>query len=99
VAVELKAGPFQPEHAGKMQFYISALDDQVRLDEEKTSIGIIVARSKDRTIVEYTLRGESRPIGIASYNHYSSLDELPERIARYLPSPDEIKERLADSPE
>src|SRR5262249_38854742 len=65
VAVELKAGPFQPEHAGKMQFYLSALDDQVRLEDENASIGIIVTRSKDRTVVEYTLRGETRPIGVA----------------------------------
>lgn len=94
VAVELKAGPFQPEHAGKMQFYLSALDDHVRLEDENPSIGIIVARSKDRTIVEYTLRGESRPIGVASYNQYESLEDIPERIAKYLPSPDEIERRF-----
>lgn len=94
VAMELKAGPFEPEHAGKMQFYLSALDDQVRLEDENPSIGIIVARSKDRTMVEYTLRGETRPIGVASYNHYSSLEDLPERIAKYLPSPDELERRL-----
>lgn len=94
VAVELKAGPFQPEHAGKMQFYLSALDDQVRLEDENPSIGIIVARSKDRTIVEYTLRGEVRPIGVATYNRYGSLEDIPERIARYLPSPAELEQRL-----
>ena len=98
VAVELKAGAFEPEHAGKMQFYLSALDDQVRLEEENTSIGIIISRSKDRTMVEYTLRGETRPIGVASYNQYGTLDDMPERISRYLPSPDEIKDRLADLP-
>ncbi len=94
VAVELKAGPFQPEHAGKMQFYLSALDDQIRLEDENSSIGIIISRSKDRTVVEYTLRGETRPIGVATYNHYSNLDEIPERIARYLPDPEEIERRL-----
>lgn len=95
VAVELKAGPFQPEHAGKMQFYLSALDDRVRLEDENPSIGIIVAQSKNRTIVEYTLRDVNRPIGVASYNQYESLEDLPERIARYLPSPSEIEQRLA----
>lgn len=99
VAVELKAGPFQPEHAGKMQFYLSALDDRVRLEGENPSIGIIVAQSKNRTIVEYTLRDVNRPIGVASYNQYESLDDLPERIARYLPSPEEIEQRLAGYPE
>lgn len=95
VAVELKAGKFQPEFAGKMQFYLSALDDKVRMEDENPSIGIIVCRSKDRTVVEYTLRDVSRPIGVASYNHYSSLDELPDRISKYLPSPQEIEERLS----
>jgi predicted nuclease of restriction endonuclease-like (RecB) superfamily len=95
VAVELKAGKFQPEFAGKMQFYLSALDDKVRLQDENPSIGIIVCRSKDRTVVEYTLRDVSRPIGVASYNHYSSLEDLPDRISRYLPSPQEIEERLS----
>ncbi len=99
VAVELKAGPFQPEHAGKMQFYLSALDDQVRLEDENTSIGIIVARSKDRTVVEYTLRGESQPIGVASYNQYENLDGMPERISKYLPSPSEIVEKLDELPQ
>ncbi len=94
VAVELKTGKFQPEYAGKMQFYLSALDDHARLDEENPSIGIIVCRSKDRTTVEYTLRDVNRPIGVASYNQYDNLDEVPERIAKYLPSPGEIERRL-----
>jgi predicted nuclease of restriction endonuclease-like (RecB) superfamily len=95
VAVELKAGPFQPEYAGKMQFYLSALDDQLRLEDENPSIGIIVCRDKSRTMVEYTLRDVARPIGISTYNRYSSLDEVPERIAKYLPSPDELDRRLS----
>jgi hypothetical protein len=96
VAVELKAGPFEPEYAGKMQFYLSALDNHTRLEEENPSIGIIVCQSKDRTIVEYTLKEVNRPIGVASYNQYDSLDEVPERIAKYLPSPDEIERRLSE---
>lgn len=94
VAVELKAGPFEPEYAGKMQFYLSALDNNTRLEEENPSIGIIVCQSKDRTIVEYTLKEVNRPIGVASYNQYDSLDRVPERIARYLPSPAELEQRL-----
>ena len=50
-------------------------------------------------MVEYTLRDVQRPIGVASYNQYASLDELPEKIARYLPSPAEIERRLTDLPE
>ena len=56
VAVELKVGEFEAEYAGKMQLYLSALDDQIRLPDENPSIGIIICKSKDRTYVEYALR-------------------------------------------
>jgi hypothetical protein len=52
VAVELKIGKFLPEYVGKMQFYLAALDDRVRLEGENAAIGIILCKSKDRTIVE-----------------------------------------------
>lgn len=63
VALELKIGEFEPEYVGKLQFYLAALDDTVRLDGENTSIGIILCKSKDRTIVEYALRRTPSPIG------------------------------------
>jgi len=99
VAVELKKGEFKPEDAGKMQFYLSALDDQVRIEGENPSIGLIICRSKNRTKVEYTLRDVNRPIGIASYNQYSSVDQLPQTIAKYLPSEEVLEKRLTDLPE
>jgi hypothetical protein len=61
VAVELKIGRFRPEYAGKMQFYLSALDDKVKLPDENHSIGIIICRGKNRTVVEYTLRDVRKP--------------------------------------
>jgi hypothetical protein len=91
--VDLNTVEFQPVYAGKMQFTCQ-LYMTTRL-AENPSIGISVCRSKDRTTVEYTLRGENRPIGVASYNHYSSLDDLPDRISRYLPSPQEIEDQLS----
>ncbi len=94
VAVELKAGKFQPEYVGKMQFYLSALDETERLAHENPSIGIIVCREKDRTIVDYTLRDVHKPIGVASYNHYARLEELPETIRKYLPSPEDLAQRF-----
>lgn len=99
VAMELKTGEFIPEYGSKMNFYLSALDDTVRLPHEKPSIGIIICKTKDRMIVEYTLRDVRKPIAVATYNHYSSLKELPERISRYLPSPTEIEKRLIDEME
>ncbi|MBF6612285.1 MAG: DUF1016 family protein [Chloroflexi bacterium] len=98
MAIELKTGEFQPEYGSKMNFYLSALDDRVKLPHENPSIGIIICKSKQRTIVEYTLRDMHKPIAVATYNHYSTLKELPERIARYLPSPEEIQERLEELP-
>ncbi len=65
VAIELKIGEFLPEYVGKMQFYLAALDDLVRLEDENPSVGIILSKSKDKTIVEYALRESNKPIGVA----------------------------------
>lgn len=92
VVVELKIGKFKPEYVGKMQFYLSVLDDKVKLPDENYSIGIIICRDKNRTVVEYTLKDVNKPIGVSTYKIGS---ELPEDIRHYLPSPAEIAERLS----
>lgn len=91
VAIELKVGSFQPEHKGKMEFYLEALDTQERLPGESAPIGIIICRDKNHTIVEYALRSASRPIGVATYTVTA---ELPEAYRTELPSPQAIAERL-----
>jgi predicted nuclease of restriction endonuclease-like (RecB) superfamily len=83
VAIDLKIGEFTPEMAGKMQFYLSILNDQVREEDENPSIGIIICKSKDRTIVEYALKDSQKPIGIATYNIGTT---LPEELQSLLPS-------------
>jgi predicted nuclease of restriction endonuclease-like (RecB) superfamily len=87
IAIDLKIGEFKPEYAGKMQFYLSALDETMKLPEENPSIGIIICKSKNRTRVEYTLKAANKPIGVATYSFYES---LPEEMRSLLPSPDEI---------
>jgi predicted nuclease of restriction endonuclease-like (RecB) superfamily len=87
IAIDLKIGEFKPEYAGKMQFYLSALDETVKLPDENPSIGIIICKSKKRTRVEYTLKTTNAPIGVATYSYY---DKLPEDMRSLLPSPDEI---------
>lgn len=87
IAIDLKIGEFVPEYAGKMQFYLTALDENVKLSDENPSIGIIICKSKNRTRVEYTLQSTNKPIGVATYSYY---DGLPENIRLLLPSPDEI---------
>ncbi len=94
VALELKTGKFKPEYASKMNFYLSALDDKVKLPQENPSIGMIICKTKGKTTVEYTLKDMKKPIGIATYNHYRTLSKLPKRISEFLPSQEEIKESL-----
>lgn len=92
VAIELKIGTFMPEFAGKMQFYLTALDELVKLPDENPSIGIIICKEKKRTIVEYALKNIEKPIGVASYQISNT---LPEDLKSLLPSPDEIEKRIA----
>jgi len=92
VAVELKITEFQPEHAGKMQFYLAALDDLVRLPEENPSIGIILCKIKDRIVVEYALRYADKPIGVGEYQ---IVKRLPKALKGQLPTPQQIEELLS----
>ncbi len=87
VALELKIGAFLPEYVGKMQFYLAVLDDTVRMPDENPSIGILLCKSKDRTIVEYALRESGKPIGVSTYQMVSS---LPAEYAGQLPTPEQI---------
>ena len=91
VAVELKIGEFQPEFVGKMQFYLAALDRQVREKDENPSIGIILCKEKNRTIVEYALQDVRKPIGVATYQ---IVKRLPKALKGQLPGPEEIAKLL-----
>jgi predicted nuclease of restriction endonuclease-like (RecB) superfamily len=87
VAIELKVGDFQPEFVGKMQFYLTTLDRQVRQEDEVPSIGIILCKEKSRTIVEYALHDARKPIGVATYEITKT---LPKELKGQLPRPEEI---------
>lgn len=93
VAVELKVGEFAPEFVGKMQFYLAALDTQVREKGENPSIGIILCKQKSRTIVEYALREAKKTIGVATYR---IVKQLPRELRGQLPSPAQIGKLLED---
>lgn len=93
VAIELKIGDFKPEYIGQLQFYLTALDKQVKLEDENPPIGIIICKNKNRTIVEYALNDTDKPIGVATYQIINS---LPEKMKDFLPSPEEIEKRLKD---
>ena len=93
VALELKTGKFQPEYAGKMSFYLAVLDDKMREEGENPSLGIILCKTKNETVVEYTLREAGCPIGVATYRLHG---ELPEELRRHLPSPEQVAMLLQD---
>lgn len=87
VAVELKVGEFKPEYVGKMQFYLAALDDLVKTREENPSLGIILCKSKKRTVVEYALRQSKSPMGVSQYKMFG---EVPRKLRKELPSPEQV---------
>lgn len=91
VAIELKRGEFKPEYAGKLNFYLSALDEYVRLPNENPSIGIILCKSKDKKTVEFSFRDTTKPMGVASFK---TSNELPEEYRNILPSAEELMRHL-----
>ncbi len=93
VAIELKIGKFKPEYAGKMSFYLSILNDKIKLPDENPSIGIIICKDKKRTTVEYALKETNQPIGVATYKLSK---ELPHDLQDYLPSVSKIEEILVE---
>ena len=93
VAIELKVSEFLPEYVGKMQFYLAVLDDTVRLPDENPAIGIILCKTKERTIVEYALRESNKPIGVTTYQIVST---LPQEFQGQLPDPSQIARLLSE---
>lgn len=91
VAIDLKVGEFLPEYAGKMSFYLTALDRQERAEGENRPLGIVLCRSKNATIVEYALAGIDQPMGVATY---SLSPHLPERLRGELPDAEQIARLL-----
>lgn len=91
VAIELKRGDFKPEYLGKMNFYLSALDDLVRLPHENHSIGIILCKSQKQNIVEYAFRDMTKPMGVATYKVAT---ELPDEYKNILPDAEQLKQLL-----
>ncbi len=88
VAIELKTTKFKPEFAGKMKFYLRALDKLVKLPHENPSIGIILCREKSKTIVEFAFHDVNKPMGVATYN---LSDKLPKQFENHLPNPEDLK--------
>ena len=91
IAFELKKGKFKPEYVGKMNFYLSALDDIIKQPHENPSIGIILCKEKDDKKVEYSFRDFNKPMGVSVF---ITTEELPEKFKDALPNPEVLKNLL-----
>lgn len=94
VVIDLKKGEFKPEYAGKMNFYLSVVDDQLRHESDAPSIGLILCQDRNHIIAEYALRGVSKPIGISEYELTRA---LPPSLKSVLPTVEEIEAELTES--
>lgn len=92
VVIELKGTAFKPEHVGQLNFYLSAIDSQVKAVDDKPTIGLLLCKSQNRIVAEYALRDTTKPMGIAEYQ---LLQSLPEPLQTNLPSIEEIEAELA----
>jgi predicted nuclease of restriction endonuclease-like (RecB) superfamily len=88
VVIDLKVVPFKPEFAGKMNFYLSAVDDQLRHPDDQPTIGLILCKERNRLVVEYALRDTSKPMGVATYR------VLPRRLKGELPTARQIEKGI-----
>jgi predicted nuclease of restriction endonuclease-like (RecB) superfamily len=96
VVIEVKSTAFKPEYAGKMNFYLSAVDDLLRHPDDKPSIGIILCKTKSRVVAEYALRDLAKPVGVSSYVT-KLVQSLPAAYRGSLPSPEELAHELNTS--
>lgn len=95
VVVELKMEPFEPEHAGKMNFYLTAVDAQLRHPDDKPSIGLLLCKDNDKLVVEYALRDVAKPIGVAEWRT-RLVATLPKNLRGALPSVKDIERELSE---
>ncbi|MDT3694981.1 MAG: PDDEXK nuclease domain-containing protein [Ignavibacterium sp.] len=91
IVIDLKIDEFKPEYKGKMEFYLSLADEQLKNKDDEQSIGLILCKTKDGMVVEYALRNSSKPMGIAEY---TISNKLPKEIIRELPTVEELEEAM-----
>lgn len=96
VVIDLKIDDFKPEYAGKMQFYLSLVDDKLKGDADQSSIGLILCKSKNGIIVEYALRESSKPMGVAEYQ-VKITQSLPSSLIDVMPSVEQIESEFLAS--
>ena len=91
VVIELKTGEFKPEYAGQLNFYLSAVDGIMKKDQDNPSIGLLLCKSKNDLVAEYSLKDMSKPMGVSAYQ---ITNNLPEELEKQLPSVEDIQKRI-----
>ena len=91
VVIELKMGEFRPEYAGQLNFYLSAVDAILKKEDDQPSIGLLLCKSKNALVAEYSLKDMSKPMGVSEYKITSY---LPEELVKQLPSVEDIQKRI-----
>ena len=91
VVIELKTGEFKPEYAGQLNFYLSAVDGILKKEQDNPSIGLLLCKSKNNVVAEYSLKDISKPIGVSEYKVTSI---LPDELEEQLPSVEDIQKRI-----
>ena len=91
VVIELKTGEFKPEYAGKLNFYLSAVDGILKTEQDNPTIGLLLCKSKNKLVAEYSLKDMTKPIGVSEYRVTRS---LPEDLGKQLPSIEDIQNRI-----
>lgn len=90
LVIELKITDFKPEFAGKLEFYINAVDDQIKTENDNPTIGLLLCKTADEVIVEYSLRSKTKPITVSEYTH-----NLPKELRKELPAVADLKKELS----
>jgi predicted nuclease of restriction endonuclease-like (RecB) superfamily len=90
VVIDLKTGEFEPEHAGKMNYYLSAVDDLLKSETDNPSIGLILCKTKETIDVEYALRDINKPLGISTF----TFNELPDNFKSIMPTVEELENEI-----
>lgn len=93
IVIDLKMGKFEPAYSGQINFYVNAVDDLLRHPDDQPTIGMVLCKSKENTVVEYALRGVTTPIGVSTH----SIEQLPEQLQESLPTVERLQQELNEA--
>ena len=93
IVIDLKMGKFEPSFSGQINFYVNVVDDLLRHPDDQPTIGMVLCKSKENTVVEYALRGVNTPIGVSTH----SIEELPEQLQQSLPTVEQLQQELNEA--